>query len=405
MSKRIPRFLTVTIITLLLVSGLVSQVYAAYIIANEVAPNTSGVYVPLGQSFTTLGAGQIVQIDAYMGAMNGRTTDLRIYSGGQQPNNPTTALYVQTGIAVNCNSCWFSIPVTPLDVNGAAVYTIEFTNMQWRFNSTNPYSGGTAWQNNTSVTTVDFGFRVHITEGPSEDWGDLPDPSYPTLLANDGPRHTIVAGAPYLGSIAPDAESDGQPTANADGDDTNGADDEDGVTRAAGLGSGTGGWTNGTVTDGQGGAVDVTILYADGTCLGAFFDFDGSGTLSAVTLRDTNGVEVSQPLAGGGADTFYFDVPAGTFPGGGPDVPVYSRFRVTSPVGGVCTGSPAYSSTGSAPDGEVEDYVWTFTTNAVVVRGFGAAGSGLWGMGLVITLAAGVVVIRRKKSQIMIHES
>ena len=66
------------------------------------------------------------------------------------------------------------------------------------------------------------------------DFGDAPDPlystagEYPTLLANDGARHNI--GGPYLGSIAPDAETDGQPDADALGDDNNGIDDEDGVT-------------------------------------------------------------------------------------------------------------------------------------------------------------------------------
>ena len=74
------------------------------------------------------------------------------------------------------------------------------------------------------------------------DFGDAPDtlpdppgqgtvdvPAYPTLLADDGARHEIVEGGPYLGT-APDAEDDGQPDATATGDDTSGDDDEDGVT-------------------------------------------------------------------------------------------------------------------------------------------------------------------------------
>jgi hypothetical protein len=207
--------------------------------------------------------------------------------------------------------------------------------------------------------------------GPSlDDWGDLPAP-YPTTLANNGPRHVIVAGAPSLGSVAPEGETDGQPDANASGDDNNLApDDEEGVTRASGVGRTDGGWSNGTVTGGQGGAVNMTISTAS-ACLGAFLDFNSSGTLSAVVLRDGSGAVVSQPVAVG-AHTFYFDVPAGSFPGSGPNVPIYSRFRVTSPVGGICAGSAAYSSTGSAADGEVEDYRMNFTPTAVELLGLKA---------------------------------
>ncbi len=208
--------------------------------------------------------------------------------------------------------------------------------------------------------------------GPSlDDWGDLPAP-YATTLANNGARHVIVAGAPSLGSVAPEGEIDGQPDANASGDDNNLApDDEEGVTRSSGVGRTDGGWTNGTVTGGQGGAVNVTISTAS-ACLGAFLDFNSSGTLSAAVLRDSSGAVVSQPLAVG-TYTFYFDVPAGTFPVSGPNVPIYSRFRVTSPVGGVCAGSAAYSSTGSAADGEVEDYRMNFTPTAIELMGLKAS--------------------------------
>jgi hypothetical protein len=47
-----------------------------------------------------------------------------------------------------------------------------------------------------------------------EDFGDAPDPSYPTLLDSDGARH--LATGPTLG-VSRDIDSDGQPTAAADG--------------------------------------------------------------------------------------------------------------------------------------------------------------------------------------------
>ena len=47
------------------------------------------------------------------------------------------------------------------------------------------------------------------------DFGDAPDPSYPTYLASDGARHIIPAGGGiYLGALIDD-ETDGLPDANA----------------------------------------------------------------------------------------------------------------------------------------------------------------------------------------------
>ena len=60
------------------------------------------------------------------------------------------------------------------------------------------------------------------------DFGDAPDPSYPTLLVNNGARH-LVDGITYLGACV-DTEPDGQPVPPGLGDDNNGLDDEDGVT-------------------------------------------------------------------------------------------------------------------------------------------------------------------------------
>jgi hypothetical protein len=51
------------------------------------------------------------------------------------------------------------------------------------------------------------------------DFGDAPDPTYPTLLASNGARHIILPGF-MLGSFI-DAELDGQPDPLALGDDNN----------------------------------------------------------------------------------------------------------------------------------------------------------------------------------------
>ncbi|WP_283598323.1 GEVED domain-containing protein [Photobacterium phosphoreum] len=63
------------------------------------------------------------------------------------------------------------------------------------------------------------------------DYGDAPDgisgePSYKTLLANNGPSQ-IASTTVRLGEVETDIDTDGQPTLNADGDDINNNDDDD----------------------------------------------------------------------------------------------------------------------------------------------------------------------------------
>ncbi|WP_460938993.1 beta strand repeat-containing protein, partial [Spirosoma humi] len=63
------------------------------------------------------------------------------------------------------------------------------------------------------------------------DFGDAPD-SYATLSGSNGAAHKPTATL-YIGALAADGESNGQPTGTlANGDDTNGIDDEDGLTTA-----------------------------------------------------------------------------------------------------------------------------------------------------------------------------
>ena len=70
-------------------------------------------------------------------------------------------------------------------------------------------------------------YKILIGQQPDEfDWGDLPDPPYPTLSASNGPLHKL--GPLFLGLLI-DSEPNGQPNANATGDDISNLADEDGV--------------------------------------------------------------------------------------------------------------------------------------------------------------------------------
>ena len=78
-----------------------------------------------------------------------------------------------------------------------------------------------------ALTEVPQGTEIDLVKSLGEcDFGDAPDPTYPTLLASDGARHIIGGG--NLGALV-DADADGQPNATATGDDNDGTDDEDGV--------------------------------------------------------------------------------------------------------------------------------------------------------------------------------
>jgi len=162
-----------------------------------------------------------------------------------------------------------------------------------------------------------------ITGGQTMDFGDAPDPPYPTLLASNGARHTITGQPPWLGdgSDNPDAEADGQPIPAGLGDDLNGAPDENGVVIPPLIA----GQTN-----------LITVIVTGGGMVDAWIDFNFDGIWKA-----------GEQIIGG-------PLPAGTnlvpvlVPFGAGSGMTYSRFRIST-AGGL-------GPTGPSPDGEVEDH-------------------------------------------------
>ena len=166
-------------------------------------------------------------------------------------------------------------------------------------------------------------YRVTI-EDPQLDFGDAPDFTYHTTLANDGARHVIVPGFQLGASV--DAESDGQPNGFANGDGS----DEDGVTFLSPL---------------QKGETSTISVNASATGrLDAWFDFDASGDFDDSFASQER--IFSSELLLAGDNVLMFDIPADAVVGTS-----YLRFRFSS-VGGL---SPM-DTTQAAPDGEVEDY-------------------------------------------------
>ena len=205
------------------------------------------------------------------------------------------------------------------------------------------YSGGTEWPNSSypyyltgALGKLFFiaGDGIHGEEpwvfDPESDldFGDAPDPSYRTLLANDGARHLIVDGF-HLGNTV-DAEADGQPDLHALGDDLDGNVDDDGVSYI--------GWpefpgTSGNIT------VTVTDTAGTGGYLDAWMDFDRDGDW------DDSGEQIFTNLpVVHGDNTFPLTLPANAVPGY-----AAARFRLSR------AGNLSYG--GFADSGEVEDYM------------------------------------------------
>jgi hypothetical protein len=170
--------------------------------------------------------------------------------------------------------------------------------------------------------SVDLAFVI-VGEQVEKDWGDAPDPSYPTLAISNGANHVI--GGPWLGDQTdnPDSDPDGQPDPGALGDDTwDGNDDEDGVqipvlmqgvtSTATFEVNGTGGWVEGWI------------------------DFSGDGTWDASEL-------VYSAFCPVGVYAFNINTPAGAVVGR-----TFARFRIST-AGGLTW-------VGAAADGEIEDH-------------------------------------------------
>jgi hypothetical protein len=164
------------------------------------------------------------------------------------------------------------------------------------------------------------------------DFGDAPDainPScYPTLLINNGARHTIVPGV-YLGNLV-DPEPDGQPTLNADGDDLDilypsSGDDEDGVILPPSI---------------QPGQVLVAIVTAS---VPGYLDLWIDYNINCSWADPGDHVLATYPV-NAGINDIEFTIPCDAEPG-----QTYARFRFR-------TDNLPISYDGAWPNGEVEDY-------------------------------------------------
>lgn len=157
----------------------------------------------------------------------------------------------------------------------------------------------------------------------SLDWGDAPDPPYPTLAIHDGPRHIISDRA---GFIIVDQDADGMPSLQADGDDHNGIDDENHYRFITPLV--------------RGHKAQLEFWPTDNSILNGWIDFNADGDWDDSSEHCIQDLAVSNS---GHPDTTTFKVPLSTVDGYS-----YARFRMSENTG--------ISYTGLAVFGNVEDY-------------------------------------------------
>jgi uncharacterized repeat protein (TIGR01451 family) len=188
------------------------------------------------------------------------------------------------------------------------------------------------------------------------DFGDAPDPSYPTLLASNGARHLVLpVNNPTLGTTV-DTEPDGQPNATLTGDGA----DEDGVSFPSPLVTGHIGFMQ-IRTGTTGGFVSCWI------------DFNRNGSWA-----DPGDKVLTDVQLGANATVFeQFPVPPGLTEGR-----AAVRCRISSQTG--------LTFTGPAPDGEVEDHLATISLNEIPTLG-------TWGLMALAALLGMAAVWRMKR--------
>ncbi len=189
------------------------------------------------------------------------------------------------------------------------------------------YVGGYFDMVGTAPTASAYIAKWHC---PTLDYGDALGAGYPTLLADDGARHTVSSGI-FLGAEA-DAELDGQPNTAAAGDNDANTDDEEGVAFTSRL------------APGAEASIEVTASAAGK--LDAWIDLNRDGDWEDSNEKIFDDLDLIS-----GANPLTFSIPADADPGA-----TYARFRFST--------AGAALPSGRAADGEVEDYALEMDTPA-----------------------------------------
>lgn len=278
--------------------------------ANGDGADEDGVILPAG-GFVACGTASVtVNLTNTAGIATPKLDAWIDFDGDGVFNDPRDRIASGTALVAGANTVTVNVPC---DAKSVATYA------RFRLSSTGVSGPGGA--------AVDGEVEDYATTALGLDFGDAPDPTYPTLLASNGARHAVLpVGNPTLGSFV-DTEPDGQPNAALTGDDTHGVpDDEDGVVFPA------------TLIPGAPGSIQLRAG-ATGGIVSCWIDFNHNGSWADAGDK----IVTDLAIAAGATVTPTFAVPVGS-----PQGNTALRCRISTQGGlGV---------TGLAPDGEVEDH-------------------------------------------------
>ena len=243
------------------------------------------------------------------------------YATTRQVNSPGQASGVLLTGSANKATVVFRVKVNASNTRVCNQGTFNYDGAPAGIVSDNP-STSTASDSTCTGNLIDYG------DAPDTGLGTAPG-NYQTTTSDGDPSHTIVSGIALGANI--DADSGTLQNLNADADDTNGnPNDEDGVK----LGETS--LQNQTLTIGNNVTLNITT--------------QGSGSLSAwIDLnQDGDFLDIGEKIATdltptSNAISLPFTIPTGTTPG-----TTYARFRYSTQTG--------LASTGTASNGEIEDY-------------------------------------------------
>lgn len=224
--------------------------------------------------------------------------------------DPGEQVFTNAPLGAGANMLVLPVPAPPNLVAGGP-------HSRWRF-TTNAVALPSYTGALSNGEVEDYEVRLEVL-----DFGDAPDPAFPTLLANDGARHRVPS-AYWLGVLPPDFDPDGQPSAQAAADDAVGTDDEDGVQAASTLIRGSN--------------IIFRVVASTNGYVNAWLDWNGNQSWTDTGEQIASGLALSP-----GTNQVTVTVPAGATVG-----QVIGRFRFTSVA--------AMNASGLAGDGEVEDH-------------------------------------------------
>lgn len=268
--------------------------------------------------------------------------------GGDIPVTPTDLSNGTSTAAVNQNLCGSTAPGTDTACGNQSSRWVGFVDSaaSARIKHVVVIVGDDDFGDDAGTEQLSF-IGMDIVQ---EDFGDAPA-SY-----GDASHWLAMTPKAYLGTTAPDKENQSQNTANggADGtgDDSAGSDDEDGIANFPILANGA-----------QDYSLNVTVNNTSGSTarLVGWIDFNRNGvfdTSEAATVNVATGASNKIVALTWG------NLPADTTPGNS-----YLRLRLTTDSS-IATGTASTSlPTGTAQDGEVEDYTITIGNSGFTLSG------------------------------------